>query len=146
VARLIRGADGRQWILNRRMTWSVPASVDDFEHDMRGGFGATTAMVLVLVLLLIALAAWRPKGVILPSWLLIPLVLVLAVLAVRWLLRRPCTLVAETEYDPIDERPPEHWVGTVHGLYRAKQQMSRVAHDIENDAMPHVDGPLHEVD
>lgn len=146
MARLIRGADGRQWILHRRMTWTSPASADDFEHDMSGGYAAIGTMVLVLVLLLIVLAAWRPDVVILPDWLLVLFGLFVLGFAIRWVLRRPCTLVAETDYDPIDERPPEHWVGTVHGIYRAKHQLRRVAREIENDAVPHVDGPLHEVD
>lgn len=146
MARLVRGADGRQWMLHRRMTWSNPASTDDFEHDMRGGYAAIGAMGLVLVLLVVVLAAWRLDSVIVPRWLLVVFLAVVVIFVVRWLLRRPCTLLAETDYDPIDERPPEHWVGTVHGLYRARQQLARVSREIENDAMPHVDGPLHEVD
>lgn len=146
MARLVRGGDGRQWILHRRMSLSSPASADDFEHDMRGGYAAVGAMALVLVLLIVVLAAWLPDVVIIPFWLLVIFGVALLVFVVRWAVRRPCTLVAETDYDPIDERPPEHWVGTVHGIYRARQQLARVSREIENDSVPHIDGPLHEVD
>lgn len=113
---------------------------------MRGGYAGIGAMALVLVLLLVVLAAWRPDSVIVPFWVLVIFLVVLAIFGIRWLVRRPCTLVAETDDDPIDERPPEHWVGTVHGVYRARQQLARVSREIENDSVPHVDGPLHEVD
>lgn len=146
MARVVRGPDGREWTLNRRMSWANPVTVDNFEHDVSGGYGPLLVMSLVLALLVVVLVAWTPVGLILPGWLVFVFVVILLAFPAQWMLRRPWTIVAETEEDPNDERPQEHWVGTVHGVYRARRELVRVAKDIELSSLPHVEGPLHPVD
>ncbi|MGH3436512.1 MAG: DUF983 domain-containing protein [Sciscionella sp.] len=146
MARLIRGPDGREWILHRRLMWRSPATADDFEHDMAGGQRSAIALALLLVVLVVVLVAWTPNAVVLPGWLLLVLVAGVAVFLLRWGFGRPWTLLAETDEDPNDERPAEHWVGTVHGTFRSQQQLSKVAREIEMHSIPHVEGPLHPVD
>ena len=62
----------------------------------------------------------------------------------RWLLRRPWTLVAQTPggYD----LEPEHWVGMVRGAGKAREETKMVIRSIRTRATPaYADGPLQPV-
>ena len=62
----------------------------------------------------------------------------------RWMLRRPWTLVAETTggYD----LPAEHWTGMVRGRSRANEEMRVLVRSLRTRATPgYADSPLHPV-
>lgn len=145
MTRLVRGADGRMWTLRTRVEWTNPATVDDFEHDVATGYGSGVFMLFLLVSLVVVLVAWTPARVVIPWWLLLLLIAIVLFLPVRWLVRRPWRVVANTQGTP-EEHPAEHWVGTVRGVYRIRQEAAKVARDIEVYSAPDAQGPLHPVD
>lgn len=144
MTRLVRGQDGRMWTLRSQLEWSSPATVDDFEHDVASGYTPGIVMLAMLAVLVVALVLWMPTGVVIPNWLILALVVILAFFPVRWALRRPWRLVANTQGD--EENQAERWVGTVRGMFNIRTVTSKVARDIEVYAMPSSDGPLHPVD
>ena len=148
--RLVRGADGRMWTLRGRIEWTKPATVDDFEHDLAGGSGPGVVMLAMLGVLVAALIAWTPGTVIVPKWLILVLLAVLLFFPVRWALRRPWLVVADTQGMPSTETQPEldpeRWVGTVRGVFTIRQATNKIARDIEVYSAPANDGPLVLVD
>lgn len=145
ATKLVRGADGRMWTLRGRLEWSQPATIDDFEHDVAGGYASGIVMLATLFALVVALVVWTPAGVYVPPWLFFVLLVVLGFFPVRWALRRPWRLVANTPGNR-DDLVAERWVGTVRGLLTIRQATSKVARDIEVYSMPNIEGPLHPVD
>jgi hypothetical protein len=145
MTRVVRGPDGRMWTLRSRMEWSSPATVDDFEHEFSSGYIPGIVMVALVLTFGVVLLVWTPNDVVVPAWLVLILLVVLLFFPVRWMLRRPWTLVAETgDEDP--EEPAEKWVGTVRGMFQARQQAAKIAKSIESDAVPTFEGPLHPVE
>ncbi|SHE65981.1 DUF983 domain-containing protein [Streptoalloteichus hindustanus] len=147
MTRLVRGADGRMWTVRTRMEWSNPATADDFEHDVSGGQAPGVIMAVLLGLLVVALVWWTPASVMVPAWLILALTLVVGFFPARWALRRPWTVVAETPGN-LEDRPAERWVGQVRGVLRVRQEVSRIARNIEVFATPDRDGvgPLQPVE
>lgn len=145
MTRLVKGQDGRMWTLRSQLEWTSPATVDDFEHDVASGYTPGIVMLAMLCVLVVALVLWTPAGVIVPNWLIAAIVVVLAFFPVRWALRRPWRLVANTQGDD-DHQGAERWVGTVRGMFNIRSVTSKVARDIEVYAMPSAEGPLHPVD
>jgi hypothetical protein len=145
MTRLVRGADGRMWTLRGQLEWSQPATIDDFEHDVASGYTPGVVMLFTLTALVIALVLWRPAGVVIPIWLLLVLLVILAFFPLRWALRRPWRLVANTPGNQ-EELVAERWVGTVRGMFNIRNATAKVARDIEVFSMPNSDGPLHPVD
>jgi uncharacterized protein (DUF983 family) len=145
MTRLVKGQDGRMWTLRSQLEWSSPATVDDFEHDVASGYTPGIVMLVMLAVLVVALVLWTPAGVIVPSWLIAAIVVVLMFFPVRWALRRPWRLVANTQGDE-EHQGAERWVGTVRGMVNIRTVTSKVARDIEVYAMPSTEGPLHPVD
>lgn len=148
--RLVRGADGRMWTLRGRIEWTKPATVDDFEHDLAGGSGPGVVMLAMLGVLVAALIAWTPGSVIVPKWLILVILVVLLFFPVRWALRRPWLVVADTQGveggETQPELDPERWVGTVRGVFTIRQATNKIARDIEVYSAPANDGPLILVD
>jgi hypothetical protein len=142
---MVRGADGRTWTLRSRMEWIRPATIDDFEHDVASGYGAGVAMFAALCVLIVALALWTPPGVYVPYWLILALLALVAFFPIRWALRRPWMLIANTPGNHQD-LTAERWTGTVRGFVNIRQVTAKVARDIEVYSMPNIDGPLHPVD
>jgi hypothetical protein len=133
------------WTLRSQLEWSSPATVDDFEHDVSSGYTPGIVMLAMLCVLVVALVLWTPTGVVVPNWLIVAIVVVLAFFPLRWALRRPWRLVANTQGDE-ENQGAERWVGTVRGMFNIRTVTSKVARDIEVYAMPSADGPLHPVD
>ncbi len=145
MTRLVRGQDGRMWTLRSQLEWTSPATVDDFEHDVASGYTPGIVMLTMLAVLVVALVLWTPAGVVIPGWLIAAIVVVLAFFPLRWALRRPWRLVANTQGDE-ENLAAERWVGTVRGMFNIRTVTSKVARDIEVYAMPSAEGPLHPVD
>ncbi|HVV24133.1 MAG TPA: DUF983 domain-containing protein [Pseudonocardiaceae bacterium] len=145
MTRLVRGQDGRMWTLRSQLEWSSPATVDDFEHDVASGYTPGIVMLVMLAVLVVALVLWTPTGVVVPSWLIVAIVAIIAFFPVRWALRRPWKLVANTRGDE-ENNGEEHWVGRVRGMFNVRSVTSKVARDIEVYGMPSSEVPMHPVD
>jgi hypothetical protein len=145
-ARTVAGADGRTWSVRRNIEWRTPATGDEFEHDVDGGRGAVFLILSALVLFWVALVGvlYLPSLAHIPWYLWLVAFVIAAFFPVRWVLRRPWTLVAETSggYD----LPAEHWTGMVRGRGRAQEEMRVVVRSLRTRATPgHADSPLHPV-
>lgn len=145
MTRLVKGRDGRMWTVRSQMEWSRPATADDFEHDVASGYAPGIVMLAMLCVLIVALVLWTPVGVVIPAWLIVALVVILAFFPVRWAMRRPFQLVANTRGDG-DEQGAERWVGTVRGMFNIRTAANKVARDIEVYNMPSRESPLYPVD
>lgn len=140
----VHAADNRTWTVSRKLEWSTPALGDDFEHDIDGGRGAVFMVLSSLLLFWTLLLVWKPDGVHVPWYLWVVAAAVLLFFPTRWYLRRPWTIVAETEggYD----LPAEHWSGIVRGRTRAREEMRVVIRSLRTRATPgYADSPLHPV-
>ncbi|WP_020668962.1 hypothetical protein [Amycolatopsis nigrescens] len=144
--RLVQGDDGREWVVRAQMEWRPPATADDFEHDVAGSYAPGIAMLCVAVVLAVVLLIWMPDGLVVPTWVPLSLLLLALFFPLRWILRRPWTVVAETDGDPAGDRPSERWVGTVRGLFAVRGEMNKVAKTIQRHALPDFEGPLHPVE
>ena len=144
--RLVRGEDGRDWVVRAQMEWRAPATADDFEHDVAGSYGPGIAMIVVTALLAVILVVWTPDQVNIPAWVLLALLLVVLFFPLRWILRRPWTVVAETEGDVTGDRPSERWVGTIRGMFRVQGEVKQISKTIQRHSLPDFDGPLHPVE
>ena len=146
--RIVRAADGRQWMVRQKLEFTDPTTGDDFEHDMEGGRLASIAIVSLMGLLWVALLAWYftgSQGVIVPWWMWLILLVIASFFPVRWLLRRPRTLVAETP-GGTDGSAPERWVGWVRGTQAAREELLRTVKSLETRATPaYADSPLQPV-
>ncbi|RJQ74992.1 DUF983 domain-containing protein [Pseudonocardiaceae bacterium YIM PH 21723] len=141
MTRLVKGADGRMWTVRSQLEWTNPATSDDFEHDVAGGRGAGVGMAVLVALLAVGLIVWTPEGVFVPPWLVLALILAMMFFPARWVLRRPWRVVAETPGDA-DERPPQRWVGTIRGVFAVRQEVAKIARNIEVYSEPDFRGPL----
>lgn len=144
--RPVRGADGRIWTLRSQLEWRRPATADDFEHDVAGGYVPAVMMGVILLILTAVLVLWRPADVFVPGWVLLLLVLIVLFFPLRWVLRRPWKVVAETAGDVKTERPPERWVGTVKGMFSVRGELAKVRRSIERESLPDFNGPLYPVE
>jgi hypothetical protein len=143
-SKTVTGSDGRTWTVRRRMEWSMPATGEDFEHDVDGGRAAATVILSTLALFYLAIFSWMPADVYVPWWILLIGLLALSFFPTRWVLRRPWTLVAQTPGSY--ELPAEHWVGKVRGVTKSKEEMKIIVRQIRIRATPaYADGPLQPV-
>jgi len=133
------------WTLRGQLEWSQPATIDDFEHDVASGYTPGIVMLFMLGVLVVALVTWRPAGVVVPSWLVLVMAIVMVFFPLRWAVRRPWRLVANTPGSQ-QEQVAERWVGTVRGMVNIRTVAAKVARDIEVYSMPNAEGPLHPVD
>ena len=142
----IIGVDGRTWSVRRNILWSPPATGDDFEHDVDGGRGAAFLILSSLFVFWLILIVWGAgsAGPHVPWYLWLAMVVVVGFFPVRWLLRRPWSIVAETagSYD----LPAERWTGTVRGGSKAKEELRIVTRRLRTQGTPaHADSPLQPV-
>lgn len=142
--RTVAGVDGRTWALSRKIEWSVPATGDDFEHDVDGGRGAIVLILSALLVFWVVLVVWWPAGVHVPLYYSLIGVVILGFFPVRWWLRRPWTMVAETagSYD----KPAERWTGLVRGEAKSREELRIVVRRLRTQGTPgHADSPLQPV-
>lgn len=142
------GADGRVWRLYSQMEWRTPATADDFEHDLSAGRVAALMMVLLVLFLAVILVSRTPDNVVGLELVLPMLTLAVLFFPLRWALRRPWTVVAETGDDgeSIPPEPTEKWIGTVRGVLNVRQQMAKIKRNIQVEGVPGLEGPLRPVD
>lgn len=145
MTRVVRGADGRVWTLHGEMEWRTPATADDFEHDVSAGHGPAVVMLVLVVILTVVLIVWTPPDVVVPNWLVLIIVLIALFFPLRWALRRPWTVMAETGDDGEGE-PTEKWVGTVRGVFNVRKEVAGIARSIADESIPGAEGPLRPVD
>lgn len=143
--RSVTGADGREWNLRSELEWRTPATADDFEHDVAGGYVPAAIMVVMVVVFTLALVLWTPDSLVLPSWVVLLLLLIILFFPMRWMWRRPWKVVAETEGD-LKGAPAERWVGVVRGMIEVRSEMNRIKQSIEDDSLPDFKGPLRPVE
>ena len=144
ASKTVAGVDGRTWLVRRTIEWSLPATGDDFEHDVDGGRGAAVLILSSLFLFWVIVIVWSPPLVHVPIYLWVVAVFVLGFFPVRWWLRRPWTVVAETEgsYD----QPAERWTGLVRGGNKAREEVRIVTRRLRTQGTPgHADSPLQPV-
>ena len=146
MTRLVQGSDGRDWVVRGTMEWRQPATADDFDHDVAGSYAPGIGMALVVFALAVVLLVWMPENVVVPTWIPLAVLLVTLFFPLRWVWRRPWTVVAETDGNPSAERPGERWVGTVRGLFNVRGEINRIAKTIQKHDLPDFDGPLHPVE
>jgi hypothetical protein len=134
MTRVVRAADGRSWTVRSEINWSQPATAQEFEHDVAAGQVGGIVMLAIIVVLVLTIVFWTPPTVVIPTWLVLTFLGVLVLLPVYWALNRPWTIVADTP-EPV-ETAGEHWVGTVRGIMASRQETSRVARQLELNAVP----------
>lgn len=140
-SKTVIGADGREWAVSRELGWSLPAVGDDFEHDLDGGRTAAVLVLSALFLFVVVLVVWTPAQVHIPLWLILVFLAAVAFFPIRWVLRRPWTLVVQTRggYD----LPAERWVGTVRGVSKAREEVKVVTRSLRTRSKPsYHGGPL----
>lgn len=114
---------------------------DQFEHDMAAGYVSGVAMLGVLAVLILFVVFWTPNGVVVPSWFTLLLLLVLLLIPVVWALHRPWVITAHTSEPIITDG--EHWEGIVRGMAPAREELFRIADDLELKGIPNEPhGPL----
>jgi len=149
VRKTITAGDGRTWEVTRQIDWSPPAVGDEFEHDVDGGRGAVVLVVCALIVFGVVIVAWPLLAqsrvhVPLAYWFLA--LLILGFFPVRWYLRRPWKIVAETDGHYNTDAGREHWVGKVRGISRAQEEMRVVVLSLRQRGTPgHADSPLQPV-
>ena len=144
AAKTVSGVDGRTWSVRRNIEWSMPATGDDFEHDVDGGRGAAVLILSALFLFWAVLVVWTPEQVYIPWFFWVVGLVVVAFFPFRWWLRRPWTVVAETagSYD----QPAERWTGMVRGGAKAREELQIVRRRLRTQGTPgHADSPLQPV-
>lgn len=139
--RTVRGSDGRMWNVRANIEWSEPEESQLWDHDVAGGPTPAVVMGGILLSMVFAFILWTPPEVYVSEWVLLALAGVILFFPVRWLIRRPWTLIAETPGD-YDEYPPERWVGIVRGYKAVRYEGARVSRDIEVYAQPDSECPL----
>lgn len=134
----------REWSLRRNIEWSVPATGEDFEHDVDGGRGAAGLVLSALFVFWVVLVFWKPAEVHIPWFYWLIFFVIVVFFPIRWILRRPWTVVAETVggYD----QPAERWTGLVRGEAKSREEMRIVKRRLEIQGTPgHADSPLQPV-
>lgn len=143
-ARTVLGSDGRTWTVRRQMEWQMPATGEEFEHDVDGGQAAAIFILGMLAFFFLALFMWMPSDVHTPWWLIIVGLFALGFFPVRWVLRRPQKLVAQTPGS--DGLEDEHWVGLVRGVTKAREETRLIVRMIRTRGTPaYADSPLQPV-
>lgn len=142
----VLGVDGRSWSVRRNIEWSLPATGDDFEHDVDGGRGAAVLVLSALFVFWVILVVWSPRLVHIPWYLWAIAVVIVLFFPFRWWLRRPWTVVAETAGSLSKDHPAERWTGHVRGSAKAREEIRIVTRRLRSQGTPgHADSPLQPV-
>ncbi|MBA2323176.1 MAG: hypothetical protein H0V92_03840 [Pseudonocardiales bacterium] len=137
AVKVVTGMDGRIWTVRRKMMLRMPPTGEEFEfeHDLEGGRIGMTVILAMLVLFVVALLSWWSSAIPIPGYVKWVFVIGALFFPVRWVLRLPWRLVAETPgtYDPDrkEEKDREHWVGTVRGAAKARDECALLINTIK---------------
>jgi hypothetical protein len=137
---LVTGADGHMWTVRRQFNWRQPATIDNFELDVRTSNVPAFAFLTLIVTSAVVLVATTPDSVLAPK-IEVAVLLLTLFFPIRWTMRRPWTLVAESG----DDAPIERWVATIRGPIQARRQFCQVIHDIEEGSQPSMESPFEPV-
>lgn len=136
-------ADAREWSVRRNIEWSLPAVGDEFEHDVDGGRSAAVLIFSALFVFWLIIIVWKPALVHIPWYLWVLAAVVVLFFPIRWWLRRPWTIVAETAGSYANDLPAERWIGMVRGGTKAKEEMRIIVGRLRTQGTPgHADSPL----
>lgn len=141
AARVVVAPDGHKWTVRRRPNWRTPATdeLDKFDYDVHSGPLPAILLGVMIATLAVLFVVFTPDSSIAPKVELIVFALLLF-FPVRWLFRRPWTIVAETGDDQA-----ERWTGTVRGPNAARREFKQTASNIETDGHPDFAGSLQPV-
>jgi hypothetical protein len=141
AARVVVASDRHTWTVRRRINWRTPATdeLDEFDYDVHSGPLSAILLGVLIAALAVVFVASTPDSTIAPKIELAVFALLLF-FPVRWLLRRPWTIVAETG----DEKA-ERWTGTVRGPNAARREFKQTVSNIETDGHPDFAGSLQPV-
>jgi hypothetical protein len=143
--RVVPDQNGREWVVRAQMEWRPPATADDFEQDVSANYTPGVVMLIITAILAFILLMWMPEGVVVPAWVPLGLLLIVLFFPLRWVLRRPWTVVAETIGDPSAEEPGERWVGTVRGMFKVRNKVRLISKSIQQRNQPDHEGILNPV-
>jgi hypothetical protein len=144
--RTVTDVHKRTWMVRRNIEWSVPATGDDFEHDVDGGRAAAVLILSGLFLFWVILIVWTPPLVHIPFLVWVVAAAIVLFFPFRWWVRRPWTLVAETAGSYDQAQPTERWIGLVRGRGKAREEMRIAMRRLETQGTPgHADSPLQPV-
>ena len=141
----VAGVDGRMWSVRRSVAWSLPATGDDFEHDVDGGRGAAVLILSSLFLFWVIIVVWSPGQVHVPWYI--------------WTRRGAssccsspsgggCAGPGRSSPRPraTTSSPAERWTGLIRGGSRAREEMRIVVRRLRTQGTPgHADSPLQPV-
>lgn len=134
-AETVTGADGRIWLVWRTVAWDTPhQAVEEFEHDIDGGRGGAPFIILASALLWLVLLFGAPSRVHIPIWLLCYAVIFVMFFPLRWLMRRPWIVVAETSEE--NELPAERWTSEARGWISARAEQRRAVERLRAEGGP----------
>lgn len=141
AARVVVASDGQKWTVRRELNWRTPATaeVDKFDYDVHSGPLSAILLGVLIATLAVIFVALTPDSTVAPKVELAVFALILF-FPVRWLLRRPWTIVAETGDDEA-----ERWTGTVRGPVAARAEFRQTVSNIETDGHPDFAGSLQPV-
>ncbi len=143
INKAVRAADDRNWLVQSRVEWREPATAG-FEHDMASaGRGAAVILSLLLAAWVIVVAwFFAVPGILGGRWLVFGGLAVIVFFLIRWVLRRPRTITAETP-GGLSGLPAERWTGMVRGLGKAREETRHSVWLLETSAIPgDIDSPL----
>lgn len=132
AARVVTDPEGRAWTVRRRANWRSPATseLDEFDYDVHSGPLPAILLAIMIVACGVAFVAYTPDSTIAPK-IELAVLAVLLFFPVRWLFRRPWTVVAET-----GDETAERWVATVRGPNAAWREVRRTIKSIESEGQP----------
>ena len=137
AVKVVTGTDGRTWTVRRQMMLTMPATGDEleFEHDVEGGRIGQAVILALLSLFVLTLMSWWSTDIRIPFYIKILFIIIVLFFPIRWVLRLPWQLVAETpgKWDPVADKEVdrEHWVGTVRGVTKARDEAAMVINTIK---------------
>lgn len=134
MRRKVQAADGRQWTVHSRISWTRPERMAPFEHDMAAGSVHGVAMAGLLIVLTLFVVLWAPPGLVMPPWFMLLILLLLLLLPVGWALQRPWIITAYTDEPMATGR--EHWEGIVLGIISAREEAYHIAEELKARSRP----------
>jgi hypothetical protein len=140
----LTAVDGRDWTVTSHTDYQQPALGDTFEHDVSSNSGALWIMLPLAAFWSIAIYLWVITHPIVPWFFWLAAVVITGFFPLRWWLRRPRSIVAETLGNV--DLSAERWVGNVRGVSKRREEVRIVVRRLRTQGTPgHADSPLQPV-